>query len=183
MEKFVTFDHNLLALALQNDQDAYAQIIHFFYPIIASISSSYFLSGGDRDDLMQEGLIGLYRAVCSYDEGKNDNFVKYAKICIHRAILTAIKADARLKNSALNTSLPLSDKLELKGESAEETAIQRERLLDVYEKIEDKLSDLERTILSLFIDGLSYKQIADKVGKSPKSVDNALCRIRGKLLS
>lgn len=183
MEKAVDFDQKLLSRALRNDQEAYARIIHYFYPIIASISSSYFLSGGDRDDLMQEGLIGLYRAVCSYDADKNDSFVKYAKICIHRAILSAIKADTRLKNAALNTSLPLSDELELRGESAEEAAIKRERLLDVYEKIEDELTNLERTVLSLFVDGLSYKEIAAHLGKSPKSVDNALMRIRGKLQS
>lgn len=183
LENFVDFDASLLARALQNDQEAYAKIIHYFYPIISSISSSYFLTGGDRDDLMQEGLIGLYRAVCSYDAGKNDNFVKYAKICIHRSILTAIKADARLKNSALNSSLPLSDKLGLQGESAEDAALHRERLLDVYERIEDELTALERQVLSLFIDGLSYKEIADRLGKNPKAVDNALSRIRGKLLS
>ncbi len=183
LEKAVDFDQNLLSLALQNDQEAYARIIHYFYPIIGSISSSYFLSGGDRDDLMQEGLIGLYRAVCSYEPEKNDSFVKYAKICIHRAILSAIKADTRLKNAVLNSSLPLSDELGLQGESAEEAAIKRERLLDVYEKIEDELTDLERTVLGLFMDGLSYKQIAEQLGKSPKSVDNALTRIRGKLQS
>ena len=132
---------------------------------------------------MQEGLIGLYRAVCSYDAEKNDNFVKYAKICIHRAILKAIKADTRLKNAVLNSSLPLSDELGLQGESAEEAAIKKERLLDVYEKIEDELTDLERTVLRLFVDGLSYKEIADRLGKNPKSVDNALSRIRGKLQS
>lgn len=183
LEKAVDFDQNLLSLALQNDQEAYARIIHYFYPIIASISSSYFLSGGDRDDLMQEGLIGLYRAVCSYDAEKNDNFVKYAKICIHRAILKAIKADTRLKNAVLNSSLPLSDELGLQGESAEEVAIKKERLLDVYEKIEDELTDLERAVLRLFVDGLSYKEIAERLGKNSKAVDNALSRIRGKLQS
>jgi len=83
----------------------------------------------------------------------------------------------------LNSSLPLSDELGLQGESAEEAAIKKERLLDVYEKIEDELTDLERTVLRLFVDGLSYKEIADRLGKNPKSVDNALSRIRGKLQS
>ncbi len=181
MKNPVSFDRNLLKKASDGDQEAYAQIIHYFYPIIRMISYSYHLSGGDQDDLMQEGLIGLYRATVSFDESKNDNFVKYAKICIHRAMLNAIKNDTRQKHFFLNSSVSFSEELGLTEQSAEDSVLQREHLINVYERIEDELSDMERAVLSLYMDGLSYKEIADKLQKNTKAVDNALARIRGKL--
>lgn len=181
LKNSVSFDRNLLKAARADDQNAYAELVRFFDPIIRMICSSYFLVGGDNEDLVQEGRIGLYNAVRSFDESKNDNFVKYAKICIHRAILTAIKTDARLKNTLLNTSVSLDERIEISEESAEEMFLTRERLLEVYERIEDNLTDMERKVLDLFVDGYAYREIGDLIGKNSKSVDNALSRIRGKL--
>ncbi|MBR5782747.1 MAG: sigma-70 family RNA polymerase sigma factor [Clostridia bacterium] len=181
LEKSVSLDQNLLIRAKAGDQTAYVEILEFFTPLLRMITSSYFLIGGDREDLFQEGCLGLYGAVCSYEAEKNDNFIKYAKICIHRALLSAVKRDSRLKNASLNTSIPLSDAPELKEMSAEDIVLGRERLVEVYEKIEDKLTDREHRVLSLFVDGNSYKEIAEKLGINAKAVDNALTRIRGKL--
>ena len=181
LEKSVSFDQKLLKAAKAEDQIAYTQIVTYFEPIIRMISSSYYLSGGDREDLIQEGRIALINAVRSFDTAKGDSFEKYAKICIHRAMLSAIKRDTRLKNTLLNTSVSLSEELQLSDKSAEDIVLGRERLLEVYEKIEDKLTDMERQVLSFFVDGYSYKEIADALGKNAKAVDNALSRIRGKL--
>lgn len=182
LEKMTNFDPSLLTRATLGDQDAYTVIIRYFFPIVKSISASYFLVGGDRDDLIQEGLIGLYRAVVSFDSHRHNNFVLYARICIHRAMLNAVKADNRLKNTFLNHSGRFGDdESEPIGGDPLDEIVRRESILNAYEKMEQKLSPLEQRVLMLSLEGHSHTEIAEALNKNTKSVENAFSRIRKKL--
>lgn len=165
---------------LQNPA-AYESVMRHFAPLIKTISHSYFLKGGDIEDLMQEGYIALYHATRSFDAAKNNDFEKYAKICIHRAMINAIKSDARQKNTVLSFAVEYTEDLPLADISAEEAVLGREKLLNVYERIEDALTPTERKILSMVIDGQTHKQIGAALGKTPKAIESTLARIRGKL--
>ena len=170
-----------ISLAKKDDQDAFNEITKYFYPIIKNIASSYFIYGGDENDIIQEGFIGLYNAVRSYDDQKNDSFEKYAKICIHRSIITAIKSASRKKHSPLNDYIEIDKQDVISNDNPEKLVLNREKILLIYEKIDVELSDFEKSVLELFIDGYSYKEIAIKLKKPVKSVDNAIARIRSKL--
>lgn len=163
------------------DPTAYEQIMRRFWPIIKSIAGQYFLAGGDNEDLLQEGQIALYKATLSYDADKNDDFVKYAKICIHRAMINAVENANRQKNAILSNSVEYDEMLHSPGITLEQTVLQREQLLNVYERIEDALSPTERQVLMMSIDGKTHKEIAAVVGKTPKAVEGILSRIRAKL--
>lgn len=167
--------------AAWQDPAAYEKIMRKFWPIIRSIAGQYFLNGGDNDDLLQEGLIALYKATLSFDAEKNDDFVKYAKICIHRAMINAFENANSRKNAALNTSVEYDETLHSPEISLEQTVLQREQLLRVYERIEDTLSETERKVLSMSMDGKTQRQIGQAIGKTPKAIEGILSRIRSKL--
>lgn len=181
MENQTFFDTSWLVEARQGSEKAYGSILRFFYPVIKGICGSYFLIGGDREDLFQEGLIGLYGAVQSYDAARHEDFVKYAKICIHRAMINAIRSDRRKKHQPLNGSVPLEETLCDRGNDPEQIVLQQERYVEVYDRMMEALSPLERQVLTLWLEGLDTAQIAARCGKSVKSVGNALTRVRGKI--
>lgn len=174
--------NSVLERAKSDDQLALSQLASHFSSVIRSISTSYFLYGGDSDDLFQLGLIGFYEAIKKFDTAKSSDFVKFAKICIHSKIMDAIKEANRKKHSPLNNAVGI-DGIEVQvSVDPEERFIIREQLLAVYADIDLKLSEYEKTVLNLFTDGLSYKEIAAITGKSEKSVGNAISRIRSKLV-
>ena len=156
---------------------------------------SYFLIGADREDLVQEGMIGLYKAVCDYEFGKQASFRAFAELCITRQIITAIKTATRQKHKPLNSYVSLnkpiydeeSDRtlfdviLGPKVSNPEEIMIDREDLAAVEEKIGEVLSDLEWKVLELYLQGKSYQEIAEILGRRSKSIDNALQRVKTKL--
>lgn len=164
--------------------------------IIRAKSRSYFLVGADYDDLVQEGMIGLYNAVREYMSVRNVSFHAYADLCITRQILTAIKNATRKKHSPLNSyisfSQPISDGNETEktladilesssSEDPEKALLGRETLEMLSYDMQHLLSPLERKTLTLYLRGLSYQQIGDEIGRSRKCVDNTIQRIKKKL--
>ncbi len=145
-----------------------------------------YLIGGDSDDLIQEGMLGLFKAIRDYRPEKETAFGAFAKLCISRQIYTAIQAASRQKHTPLNSYVELTEGLDAAGEgprgkSPEELLIDQESAENLQVRIEALLSPMENTILERYLNGENYIQIAEKMGKTPKSIDNALQRIRRKL--
>ena len=150
-----------------------------------------FLAGGDSEDLIQEGMFGLIRAIREYDGAKAASFRTFAEVCIRNRLISALRAASRDKHSPLNQSVPLDTPFfdgnsyplgALRASSAdpEELIIDRDRVAEALESTRKQLSEFEAKILGLYLDGLSCQEIAKAVGKSPKSVDNAVQRVRRK---
>lgn len=150
-----------------------------------------FLIGGDTDDLIQEGMIGLFKAVRDYQPDRETSFQSFANVCIDRQIYSAIKSSNRQKHQPLNTYVSLSDKETeenlrdscVEHDNPEAILIDRENVTALKKEIEKSLSPLEKQVLRLYLDGNGYMEIAGILGKTPKSIDNALQRIRGKIKS
>lgn len=145
-----------------------------------------YLIGGDSDDLIQEGMLGLFKAIRDYRPEKEVSFEAFAKLCISRQLYSAVQAAGRQKHVPLNTYVELSDQLDAQddgpqGKSPEELLIDRENMEKLKEEIWQLLSPMEKKILRSYLDGESYTETASRLNKSPKSVDNALQRIRRKL--
>jgi RNA polymerase sporulation-specific sigma factor len=181
----------LVEKAQKGDSAAIEQILSAYKNRIKRLARAYFLVGGDTDDLIQEGMIGLYKAVRDYDSNKG-SFGAFADLCITRNMQTAVKKSQRLKHRALNESLSLNNGA---GENEEfidyitdysaqnplDILLKDEQTQNLKSLIETKLSDLEKRVLDLYLEGLSYNEIAGKINKSPKAVDNTLQRIKNKL--
>ena len=163
--------------------------------MVSSVARSYFLLGSELDDLIQEGMIGLYKACQSYSE-KNASFKTFAYICIKRQIQSAVKHANRQKNKILNNYVSLDAQGGYKTGDGEEEAllilpssnlspddemIEKENLEEILNKIKSALSPLELKVLTLYLKGNSYQTISKMVGKNYKSVDNSLHRIKNKL--
>lgn len=158
-------------------------------------SKSYFLIGADREDIYQEGLIGLYKAIRDYNSQKLSTFKSFAELCITRQIITAIKAATRQKHIPLNTYISLnkpvydgeSDKTlldvmeSLKISDPEELFVDREQIIEIEHHVMQSLSKYEKIVLHYYIIGRSYQQIAYLLNRQPKSIDNAIQRIKRKL--
>ena len=174
------------------NQFALEEIFKQNKPLINKIVRKYFLIGAELEDLMQEGLMGLYRAIITYDKYKDANFTTYAKVCIERSVLNAIKSANSKKNLPLNNSISLNvittneeDEEELflawDDNNPESIIINKEKYLKLFDKATQNLSVFEKNVLELYLDGLSYVEIAHRLDKSNKSVDNALTRIKTKI--
>ncbi len=188
-------DEQLLTLHRGGDALAEEQLYGRYKQVVRSTARTYFLIGADREDIIQEGMIGLYKAVCDYQFDKQASFRAFAELCITRQIITAIKSATRKKHIPLNTYIslnrsvyegdterPLIDVLSSTQISdPEEVLIGRESYEAVADSIEHTLSKLERGALDLYLMGYSYQQIADALQKSTKCVDNAIQRVKKKL--
>ena len=189
-------DHYLVALAKQGHTDAHHRIIRRYYGFVRLKASSYFLLGGDGDDLMQEGRVGLYKAVRDYRSDREASFRSFAELCITRQIITAVKTATRNKHTPLNQSVSFSqtptangdsepslDEL-LAGPSAHDPVnqvISAEELSSLVACLSTVLSELESSVLSLYLDGRSYDEMAGRIGCDSKTVDNALQRVKRKV--
>ena len=165
------------------------------------LARAYYLAGADREDLIQEGMVGLYRAVCTYDpasvgEERAAAFSTYAEICTKHQMISAVRRAARKRNLPLNTYISLEREMTPDGgpardlaeilsdvytEDPEHDLIHREELVFLRKTMETALSPFERRVLKLYLEGFSYQKIADLLGKTPKSVDNAIQRVKRKL--
>ena len=189
-------DGYLIALAKQGDPTAYDRIVRRYYGFVRLKASSYFLAGGDSDDLIQEGLVGLYKAVRDYRTDRESSFRNFAELCITRQIITAVKTATRNKHTPLNqyvsfaaspSSAPESEPtLEdvLPGPSVHDPVnqvISGEELRSLVGCLSTALSELESRVLSLYLDGRSYEEIAGRLACDPKAVDNALQRVKRKV--
>ncbi|MBQ6385700.1 MAG: sigma-70 family RNA polymerase sigma factor [Lachnospiraceae bacterium] len=178
-------DEELIALSHAGREGAADLLLVRYKPLVLKLSRTRFLAGGDRDDLIQEGMIGLYKAIRDYDPERETKFMTFAALCIDRQILRAIEASQREKNRALNDSVLLGDGeieagLSEAQESPENIVLLRERTDERLARLRDVLSRLEKQVLALYLEGLDYREIAERLGRTPKQTDNALQRIRRK---
>ena len=188
-------DEDLLSLHRAGDARAEEALYARYKQIVRSKARTYFLIGADREDIIQEGMIGLYKAVVDYQFDRLASFRGFAELCITRQIISAIKAATRKKHIPLNTYIsfnrsvyegeterPLIDVLtSTRISDPEEVLIGRENYAAVADSIEHSLSRLERDTLGLYLYGYSYQQIADHLQVTSKSVDNAIQRVKKKL--
>ena len=188
-------DEDLVDLAAKGDSDAAEYLIQEYKELVKSKAHLYFMLGGDRDDIVQEGMIGIFKAIKNYDADKGASFKTFADLCVNRQIITAIKSAGRHKHSPLNTSLSL-DKPMSEGESAQtlgetlsagidtnpEAAFLMGEMAELlFSSQESFLSNFERFVLGEMMQGKNYRDIAKEQGISDKSVDNAIQRIRRKI--
>ena len=196
MEKPHRSDEELLTLLREGDQEAEWELYDRYKLLVRARARTFFLVGADHEDLVQEGMLGLYKAVCEFDSSKNASFRSFAELCITRQILTAIKTATRKKHQPLNTYVSLNQPVYEPGSTdrtlldilsgmgvsdPEEMLIGRENMEAVARDIQKKLSPLEKQVLGLYIEGLSYQQIGQLLHKPPKSIDNAIQRVKKKL--
>jgi RNA polymerase sporulation-specific sigma factor len=189
-------DGYLIALAKQGDATAYDRIVRRYYGFVRLKASSYFLTGGDADDLIQEGLVGLYKAVRDYRTDRESSFRNFAELCITRQIITAVKTATRNKHTPLNQYVsfsatpagsgdgePTLDEI-LPGPVVHDPVhqvISTEELNALVACLSSALSDLESRVLALYLDGRSYEEIGEHIGQDTKTVDNALQRVKRKV--
>ena len=190
-------DSYLIALAKQGRPDAYDRIVKRYYGFVRLKASSYFLIGGDSDDLVQEGLVGLYKAVRDFRTDRESSFRNFAELCITRQIITAVKTSTRNKHTPLNEYVSFSQTPAASGGDGDPTldellpgptvhdpvnqVISSEELHSLVTCLSSVLSELESAVLSLYLDGYSYEVVADQLGCDAKTVDNALQRVKRKV--
>lgn len=177
-------DEQLIAAAKSDDKQAMETLLLRYTGLVRSIARGYFLLGGDTEDLIQEGMIGLYNAVSDYDcESGGSRFKTFARICITRRILDAVKASGRQKNQPLNNYVSLFDEGVdlLTEEDPLSEMIHREDGEELFRKMNEVLSDLEFRIMMMYMKGMSTAEICKMAKKDEKSVDNALQRSKKKL--
>lgn len=191
-------ENDIINLAQKRENAAMEYLLEKYKPLVRQKTRKLFLIDGDKDDLIQEGMIGLFKAVRDYQVGKDAAFRTFADLCISRQLYSAIKKSNRLKNQPLNSYVSIysdefSDADELAGDrtvissgsdniaNPEAIMIDRENAIDIQNKMFDKLSKMEREVLKRYLEGMTYQEIAADMEKSPKSIDNALQRIKGKI--
>ena len=188
-------DEELVKLSQSGNHMALEEIVNRYLNLIRSRAGSYFIPGAEKDDIIQEGMIGLYKAVMEFDETKTAYFRSFASACIRNNIITAVKTAARKKNSPLNSYISLTksnydddggetllDIMALGIERDPETiVIDREDADGIEYTINKALSKLELQVLLEYLSGGSYNEIAQKLGRDVKAVDNAIQRIKKKL--
>lgn len=187
-------DEEIIRQIQEGNQELTDYIMERYKYLVKKKAKALYILGGDNDDLIQEGMIGLFKAIRDFNCEQNYSFYAFAEICITRQMYSAMKAAGRQKHLPLNTYISfhtmigsgedegeLKDVLESGMKTPEELVIGRENLEQLAEVIEQKLSVMEKEVLDLYISGISYKDIAKILGKSEKSIDNALQRMKSKL--
>lgn len=176
-----TSDEDLVAEARDGNSASLDLLMNRFKPLVKAKAKDYYLTGGDPEDLIQEGMVGLYKAVLDFDRAKNVKFATFATLCVARQIQSAIKAASRQKHMPLNTSELLEDNIPHSLNNPEELLLSFEAYQDIDDFIHENLSRLELDVLMLYLDGKTHVQIAEQIGKNLKTVDNAIQRIRKKI--
>lgn len=188
-------DAELVTMGRNGDAQALEFIIHKYKHFVRAKTRSYFLIGADREDIFQEGMIGLYKAIRDFKEDKPSSFKAFAELCVTRQIITAIKTATRQKHIPLNSYVSLdkpiyddeSDRTLLdvitgsKVMDPAQLIINQEELMAIEEKMSEVLSELEKQVLMLYLDGRSYQEISEDLNRHVKSIDNALQRVKRKL--
>ena len=188
-------DEDVVQLCHEGDAEAEEYLLNKYKNFVRSKARSYFLIGADHEDIVQEGMIGLYKAIRDYRPERLSSFRAFAELCITRQIITAIKTATRQKHIPLNSYIslnkPLYDEesdrtlldiiMEGSAGNPEDLIINQENLGNIHQKINEVLSPLEQEVLSAYLDGKSYQEIAKTLGRHVKSIDNALQRVKRKL--
>ena len=194
-------NERLCTLAQRGDTQAQEQLIQNNLGYIRKTANELYISVGlgnselgiDHDDLIQEGMIGLFKAIRDYRSDREASFFHFAELCINRQLYSAVEASNRKKHVPLNTYVSFYSQTTEEGKSLAETlltdqmddpeqlVIEQENFTAFWEQLREQLSALERQVLDAYLEGKNYRQIAEELGKSPKTIDNALSRIKGKI--
>lgn len=186
-------DEELASLAQNNDEMAVNTLLKKYKSLVNQIARSYFLTGGDMEDIVQEGMIGLYKAIMHFKSTKSASFKTFASTCIKNQVQSAVRVASSEKNKVLSSAIPIIDQLNSDEEdekeiifpsdlpSPDEKLIEKESLKEIMTKIKETLSSLELKVLTLYLKGYSYNEIAKISNLNKKSIDNALTRIKNKL--
>lgn len=191
-------DEEIIKQINNNDEEALAYILEKYKDLVNTKVSKYFIIGAEKDDTIQEGMIGLFKAIKSFNPEKQSSFKSFANICIERQLITAIKTSNRQKHMPLNSYLSLNisaydnnedDSVELMDtfnsntiEDPLETIMKQEQYTEVENAVNKSLSKFEKQVLNRFLNGESYVKIAEKLDTPVKSIDNAIQRIRKKAI-
>ncbi|MDT8715798.1 RNA polymerase sporulation sigma factor SigH [Clostridium sp. 19966] len=188
-------DEEIVVEAQKGEAKAQEYLINKYQSFVKSKAKSYFLIGADKEDIYQEGMIGLYKAIRDFRPDKLSSFRAFAELCVTRQIITAIKTATRQKHIPLNTYVSLNKPIydeesdrtlldilsSIKVSDPEELIIGKEEMCHIENEIEEVLSDLEMEVLMSYLDGKSYQEIACDLDRHAKSIDNALQRVKRKL--
>ena len=175
-------DEELICRLRAGESSIEEYLLEKYKPFVKSKSRALFLVGGDKEDLIQEGMIGLFKAIRDYDSDNGAPFAAFAKLCVERQIYTAIEAAGRMKNAPLNAYISLSEESEtLMDGGIEDAVIEKTSFQQMYLAAQAHLSRMEKEVLSFFLEGKEYTEIAEILGKTDKSIDNALQRIKAKI--
>ena len=188
-------DEEIAVLAQQGDSEATEWLLNKYKNFVRSKARSYFLVGADHEDIVQEGMIGLFKAFRDFNPDKLASFRAFAEICVTRQIITAIKTATRQKHIPLNSYVSLNKPIydeesdrtlldvitERRATNPEELIIGQEDLSSINDRIGEVLYDLEWEVLTAYLEGKSYQEIAQELGRHVKSIDNALQRVKRKL--
>ncbi len=191
-----TSDEELIVRLREGESPITDFIMDKYKNLVRSKAKAMFILGADNEDLIQEGMIGLFKAIRDYDSGRDASFFTFADLCVSRQMYTAVQAAGRQKHTPLNTYVSLySNMSDAEGEEAvlvealrsavdkspEELFFDKENVNALEEKIDNTLSPFEKQVLDLYVTGMSYVQIAKVLGKDEKSTDNALQRVKSKI--
>ena len=192
-------ENEIILIAQNRNDEAMTYLMEKYKGLVRQKVRTLFLIGGDKDDLVQEGMIGLYKAICDYSPDKEASFKTFADLCISRQVYTAIKTSNRMKNQPLNSYISIyssaysdenaladgdfiiDQEIRASQLNPEEIIIDRENVSRIEKNLFAYLSKMETKVLELYLDGMTYQEIASYMDKSPKSIDNALQRIKSKL--
>lgn len=195
MQDFAQISDEELIVRLRDGEERITDYIMDKYKnLVRSKAGSMYILGGDRDDLIQEGMIGLFKAIRDYDSGRDASFFTFAELCISRQMYSAVQAAGRMKHIPLNSYISLYQTGEHGGEeknildilvdnglNPEDLVIDKENVESLEKQIDKELSSFEKQVLELYMTGMSYSQIAKVLGKDDKSTDNALQRLKTKI--
>lgn len=185
-------DEALCQAVSEGSREAEEILVTRYNRLVRTCARPYFLIGGDSEDLIQEGMVGLIKAVREYDPLRDASFRTFAEICIRNRLFSVLRAASRDKHAPLNQSVPLDTPFfdgnsytagirDMTQGNPEDLILDRERAESLLSGVRKQLSEFETKILGYYLDGLSCREIAEAVGKSPKSVDNAVQRVRRKV--
>ena len=187
-------DEELIVRLRDGEEAITDHIMDKYKNLVRNKARSMYILGADREDLIQEGMIGLFKAIRDYDSGRDASFFTFAELCISRQMYSAVQAAGRMKHIPLNSYISLYDRSDEEegedglmgtladhGRSPEELFIDKENVELLEKRMEQELSGFEKQVLDLYITGMSYGQIAKVLGRDEKSTDNALQRLRAKI--
>ncbi len=185
-------DEELIRMLRSGQSDITDYLMEKYKPLVRKKTNAMYLIGGETEDLIQEGMIGLFKAMRDYKDDKETSFFSFADLCISRQLYSALEASNRKKHMPLNTyisfsteegetGVPLEQLITEQALSPEQMLIEHESRVEFFRRLQENLSAMEKTVLYLYLEGNSYMQIAGIMSKTPKSIDNTLQRIRGKI--
>ena len=184
-------DEELIEKLRQGEDDITDYILEKYKPLVRKKTNAMYLIGGETEDLIQEGMIGLFKAIRDYKPDKDASFYHFAELCINRQLYSALEASNRKKHQPLNSYISLSEQehpdavaaelLVDKESGPEQMVIEQEVSRELWNRVNSRLSPMEKQVLQFYLDGNNYMKIAGLMSKSPKSIDNALQRIRQKI--